>query len=64
MEITNAAFAYLITPVHLHEGTLARLMGNAILAFFGAPLSHEHDPTTARGVKGIEVLCLGNVHRQ
>ena len=47
MEIMNGAFAYLITPVCRHEGTLARLMGDAILAFFGAPLSHEDDPERA-----------------
>ena len=36
-EIMNGAFEYLIAPVYRYEGTLARLMGDAILAFFGAP---------------------------
>ncbi|MBN1136401.1 MAG: tetratricopeptide repeat protein [Anaerolineae bacterium] len=47
MEIMNGAFEVLIPPVYKHEGTLARLMGDAILAFFGAPLAHEDDPERA-----------------
>ena len=39
-EIMNGAFEYLIAPVYRYEGTLARLMGDAILAFFGAPVAH------------------------
>ena len=38
-EIMNGAFQHLIAPVYKYEGTLARLMGDAILAFFGAELS-------------------------
>ncbi len=47
MEIMNGAFEFLIAPVYRHEGTLARLMGDAILAFFGAPIAHEDDPERA-----------------
>jgi class 3 adenylate cyclase/tetratricopeptide (TPR) repeat protein len=47
LEIMNGAFGILIEPVARHEGTLARLMGDAILAFFGAPVSHEDDPERA-----------------
>ncbi len=43
-EIMNAAFSYLIEPVQRYGGTVARLMGDAILAFFGAPAAHEDDP--------------------
>ncbi|MCH9011140.1 MAG: adenylate/guanylate cyclase domain-containing protein [Chloroflexi bacterium] len=39
-EIINGAFEHLIEPVYRYEGTLARLMGDAILAFFGAPIAH------------------------
>ncbi len=46
-EIMNGAFKYLIEPVYRYEGTLARLMGDAILAFFGAPIGHEDDPQRA-----------------
>ena len=46
-EIMNDAFAYLTGPVQRYEGTVARLMGDAILAFFGAPVAHEDDPQRA-----------------
>jgi class 3 adenylate cyclase/ribosomal protein L40E len=47
MNIMNAAFKVLIEPIFRHDGTLARLMGDAILAFFGAPVAHEDDPVSA-----------------
>lgn len=47
LEIMNGAFDALIEPVYRYEGTLARLMGDAILAFFGAPIAHEDDPERA-----------------
>jgi class 3 adenylate cyclase/tetratricopeptide (TPR) repeat protein len=47
MDIMNEAFDVLIEPVCRREGTLARLMGDAVLAFFGAPLAHEDDPERA-----------------
>jgi class 3 adenylate cyclase len=47
LEIINGAFKILIDPVVKYEGTVARLMGDAILAFFGAPVSHEDDPARA-----------------
>jgi class 3 adenylate cyclase/tetratricopeptide (TPR) repeat protein len=46
-EIMNGAFERLIAPVYRYEGTLARLMGDAIFAFFGAPIAHEDDPQRA-----------------
>lgn len=47
LEIMDGAFGLLIEPVFRYEGTLARLMGDAILAFFGAPIAHEDDPERA-----------------
>ncbi len=47
LEIMNGAFDVLIEPIYRYEGTLARLMGDAILAFFGAPIAHEDDPVRA-----------------
>lgn len=54
-EIANGAFGHLIAPVYRYEGTLARLQGDAILAFFGAPIAHEDDP--ARAVRaGLDII--------
>ncbi len=54
-EIVNGAFEYMILPVSRYEGTVARLMGDAILAFFGAPLAHEDDPQRAI-LAGLEIV--------
>jgi class 3 adenylate cyclase/ribosomal protein L40E len=47
LEITDGAFDRLIEPVSRGEGTRARLMGDAVLAFFGVPIAHEDDPERA-----------------
>lgn len=46
-EIMNEAFSYLTKPIIRYGGTVARLMGDAVLAFFGAPTAHEDDPLRA-----------------
>ena len=46
-DIMNGAFERMITPIYRYEGTVPRLMGDAILAFFGAPIAHEDDPQRA-----------------
>ena len=56
LEIMDGAFEFLIAPIHRQEGTLARLMGDAILAFFGAPLAHEDDPERAIRA-GLEITA-------
>jgi class 3 adenylate cyclase/ATP/maltotriose-dependent transcriptional regulator MalT len=54
-DVMNAAYERLIEPVVRHEGTVARLMGDAILAFFGAPTAHEDDPQRAV-MAGLEIV--------
>lgn len=54
-EIINGAFEYMIRPIYKFEGTVARLMGDAILAFFGAPMSHEDDPQRAV-LAGLDIV--------
>src|SRR4051794_26056630 len=54
-EIMNGAFERLIAPVYRYEGTLARLMGDAIFAFFGAPTAHEDDPQRAVSA-GLDII--------
>jgi class 3 adenylate cyclase/tetratricopeptide (TPR) repeat protein len=46
-DIINGVFEYMIRPIYKYEGTVPRLMGDAILAFFGAPIAHEDDPQRA-----------------
>jgi class 3 adenylate cyclase len=54
-EIGEEAWASIITGaydrfaqiIYRYEGTLAHLLGDALVAFFGAPVVHEDDPTRA-----------------
>ena len=61
-QIMNGAFEHLIAPVYRYEGTLARLMGDSILAFFGAPIAHEDDPERAVRA-GLEILLAIGPYR-
>ena len=36
-DLMNRAFQRLTAPIVRYEGTVAKLMGDAVLAFFGAP---------------------------
>jgi class 3 adenylate cyclase/tetratricopeptide (TPR) repeat protein len=54
-EIINGAFAHMIAPIYRYEGTVARLMGDGLLAFFGAPIAHEDDPERA-ALAGLEIV--------
>ncbi len=54
-EVMNGMFEHMIAPIYLYEGTVARLMGDAILAFFGAPITHEDDPQRAV-LAGLDII--------
>jgi len=54
-QIINGAFEPMIGPIYRYEGTVARLMGDGLLAFFGAPIAHEDDPQRAV-LAGLEIL--------
>jgi class 3 adenylate cyclase len=45
--IINQAFDMMSKAVFRYEGTIAQLQGDAMLAFFGAPVAHEDDPERA-----------------
>ena len=62
-EIMNSAFDYMIRPIYRYEGTVARLMGDAILAFFGAPIAHEDDPQRAV-LAGLDIVQSVQQYRQ
>jgi class 3 adenylate cyclase/tetratricopeptide (TPR) repeat protein len=59
-EIMNGAFEHLIAPIYRYEGTLAQLRGDAVLAFFGAPLAHEDDAVRAvrAGLELVEAMTV------
>jgi class 3 adenylate cyclase/tetratricopeptide (TPR) repeat protein len=62
--IMKRAMGYLISPVTRHNGTVARLMGDSILAFFGAPTAHEDDPVRAVHA-GLEIVDgIAELHEQ
>ncbi|HEV2027430.1 MAG TPA: adenylate/guanylate cyclase domain-containing protein [Candidatus Dormibacteraeota bacterium] len=45
--VVGHAFARMNATVERYDGTIARLMGDGLLAFFGAPIAHEDDPERA-----------------
>ena len=45
--IVSQTFARMNATVERYGGTVARLMGDGVLAFFGAPVAHEDDPLRA-----------------
>ncbi|MGD8791331.1 MAG: adenylate/guanylate cyclase domain-containing protein [Anaerolineae bacterium] len=47
MAIMNGAFDRITPLIYRYEGTIARLMGDGLWAFFGAPVAHEDDPQRA-----------------
>ena len=46
-EIVSEAHRRVSQAVYQYEGTIAQLLGDGVLAFFGAPVTHEDDPIRA-----------------
>ena len=46
-DIIEDMYASLVAPVERYGGTVARFMGDAVLAFFGAPVAHDDDAERA-----------------
>jgi ABC-type oligopeptide transport system substrate-binding subunit/class 3 adenylate cyclase len=46
-EVVNGAHRRVSEAVYRYEGTIAQLLGDGVLAFFGAPIVHEDDPVRA-----------------
>ncbi len=56
-DIMNGAFGFMNAAVSRYGGTVSRLMGDAVLALFGAPVAHEDD--AERAVRaGLEIQEL------
>jgi adenylate cyclase len=47
VDILNRLFSRLSSPVLKHGGTLDKFIGDAIMAFWGAPVAHQDDPIRA-----------------
>jgi class 3 adenylate cyclase/tetratricopeptide (TPR) repeat protein len=45
--IMNGAFAFMNAAIARYGGTVSRLLGDAVLALFGAPVAHEDDAERA-----------------
>jgi len=45
--LVGDAFTRMNRTIERYDGTIARLMGDGVLAFFGAPVAHEDDPERA-----------------
>ncbi|MGH2809652.1 MAG: adenylate/guanylate cyclase domain-containing protein, partial [Actinomycetota bacterium] len=45
--VVNGAFEEMTAAVDRYGGTVAQLQGDALVAFFGAPVAHEDDPVRA-----------------
>lgn len=56
-EIVNGAHERVSQAVYRYEGTIAQLLGDGVLAFFGAPVTHEDDPERAVRA-GLEIQKL------
>ncbi|MDX1615065.1 MAG: adenylate/guanylate cyclase domain-containing protein, partial [Candidatus Promineifilaceae bacterium] len=62
--VINGAFEHMIAPIYRYEGTVARLMGDGLLAFFGAPIAHEDDPVRAVRA-GLDIVAhVADYNRQ
>lgn len=45
--LLNGVFERVAPCVYRYEGTIARLLGDSLVAFFGTPVTHEDDPVRA-----------------
>lgn len=46
-DVVTGAHRRVSDAVYRYEGTIAQLLGDGVLAFFGAPIAHEDDPERA-----------------
>ncbi len=62
VEILNSYFSKMTPIIFAHNGTLDKLMGDGMMALFGAPLAHENDPYQAviTAIEMIKALKIFN----
>jgi class 3 adenylate cyclase/ribosomal protein L40E len=62
-EIVSGAHRLVSDSVYKYEGTIAQLLGDGVLAFFGAPITHEDDPLRAVRA-GMEIQTAMRLYQQ
>lgn len=61
--VLTGAFDHIAPIIYRYEGTIARLLGDSLVAFFGAPIAHEDD--ALRAVRaGLEALRAAERYRE
>ena len=62
-EIVSGAHQRVSEAVYRYEGTIAQLLGDGVLAFFGAPLAHEDD--AERAVRAaLDILAAARTYNE
>ena len=54
-DIMQDAYPCMVEPIQKNEGSIVQIMGDGVLAYFGAPLSRENDPERAV-LAGLEIV--------
>lgn len=60
-KIINGFFEALTPAIYRYEGSIARLLGDSLLAFFGAPVVHEDDPERAVNA-ALDAMTAGKAY--
>lgn len=55
MDMIDQAFEIIAPIIYHYEGTIVRILGDTLLAYFGAPVAHEDDPQRAVRA-GLEII--------
>lgn len=68
VEILNDFFMHITPIIFRNEGTLDKLLGDGIMAIFGAPISHAQDPvhavkTAIEIIRELHLLNEANRHK-
>src|SRR5262245_7278186 len=58
--LMNRAFALMLGEVHRYEGTINQLLGDGVMALFGAPIAHEdHAQRAVHAALGMQRVLQG-----
>ncbi len=63
-EIVSGAHRRVTQAIFRYEGTIAQLLGDGVLAFFGAPITHEDDPVRAVNAALDILASVGDYARE